>query len=241
MEQRLECVGGREVQLGWRQPVGGLRGEGSSLVGTTRLSQHYLELLLKHTLAGAQDLLDIPRNMPTTHRLDFHWRDLRVLVLLIYKGDDPSELAKIDVVVRELVELDRKSTAFRYPVDIAGKESLPEDLLHVNIRRFTEVLRPDLNSLRGLEPASLPSLTTRITSSTMRLNVGNSTISLSHARVCHHWTSNRINRTPNGPRTCGREPWEAVSSMGSYVVQRSFGVAVYWTQRGGAGAVCWGD
>ena len=105
------------------------------------LSRHYLELLMKRTLLDAQDLLRRDRNLPGHHDLARLWRDLRPLILTLYRTDPPADLARLDSVVTSLTELDRCSFAFRYPVDKRGAMSLPNELTLVNIRRFSDTFR----------------------------------------------------------------------------------------------------
>lgn len=114
------------------------------------LSRHYLELRLKRTLLDAQDLLDLPQRMPTHHNLASIWDEVRPLVLEIFAGDDPTDLAQLDTVIRELGSLDRASFAFRYPTDKSGAHSLPEDLRRVNIRRFAETFRKGVRMLESI-------------------------------------------------------------------------------------------
>jgi hypothetical protein len=103
------------------------------------LYRQYLELLLKDTLRMAQRLQEVEGEMPMHHRLDALWQELHRLLIQISPGDSEAELKEVGRLIGEFSHVDPLSMAFRYPVDKAGKPTLP-GITHINLRNVREVL-----------------------------------------------------------------------------------------------------
>jgi hypothetical protein len=50
------------------------------------------------------------------------------------------DLEAVDDYIKQFSEIDPASTSFRYPVDMAGKPSIP-DVTHINLRNLYDVMQ----------------------------------------------------------------------------------------------------
>lgn len=103
------------------------------------LYRHYVELSLKAILIDAGNLLDRPQDPGNSHRLLDLWGKLRPLLEEISPGENPDFLDRSGGLIGEFESLDPGSYAFRYPVDTAGRPSLPADT-GINIRQMKAVM-----------------------------------------------------------------------------------------------------
>jgi hypothetical protein len=110
--------------------------------------RHGLELRLKALIRDATCLLDAPvKTMPSGHRIDQLWNDVRLKLVRVFPGGE-SELAAIDLVIKQFCEEDPASTAFRYPTETTGKPSL-EGIRHLNVIIFFDLYREAAQLLTG--------------------------------------------------------------------------------------------
>lgn len=89
------------------------------------LYRHYLELAIKDLIRQAQKLLGDRAEFAQTHSIDELWRKCSPLLERVSTGDSIQEQKQIGRLLREFVAVDPFSTAFRYPVDREGNQSLP--------------------------------------------------------------------------------------------------------------------
>jgi hypothetical protein len=101
--------------------------------------RQYLELLLKDVLAEARRYYDIDEPVPTKHSLLLFWQPLRKLLAQRWP-EEQSELEAVGDAVRQFDAVDQLSYAFRYATTPKGKQSLPTDMLRINLRNFAEVV-----------------------------------------------------------------------------------------------------
>lgn len=105
------------------------------------LYRHYLELRLKELIILTSQYLDKYVEMPTGHKLMPLWEQVRPNIEEIW--DDPEtrgHLEAIEAKIQELYEVDRRSDAFRYPVDMKGDTTL-EELRHINLKHLKDVMQ----------------------------------------------------------------------------------------------------
>lgn len=112
--------------------------------------RHYVELQLKEIMRSASMLVEDSTELKLDHKLYPLWNRLKPLVAEVWPDADPSPLNAVEEIIAQLDEIDRYSFAFRYPTRKDGAASLPEDLLHINIRNFTEVMQRVANFLEAI-------------------------------------------------------------------------------------------
>jgi HEPN domain-containing protein len=103
------------------------------------LWRHYVELTLKGLIQSAKRLRKEEVTFPHTHHLLQLWQVLMPLLRSI----EPARTADFEPVpeiIRQLDGLDPDSMVFRYPKDRNNQGTLPEDLLHINLRNLDEVM-----------------------------------------------------------------------------------------------------
>jgi hypothetical protein len=132
----------------------GYRRAGDALVEEVRRNRHdadalvypiafcyrqYLELLLKEVLAEARRYFEIDTPVPARHPLLELWKPLSKLIARRWPEDE-GELEAVQDSLRQIDSVDRLSFAFRYATTPKGEQSLPEDMLRVNLRNLAEVV-----------------------------------------------------------------------------------------------------
>lgn len=101
--------------------------------------RHYIELSLKGLIRDARRLLDEQGGAPEGHKLMNLWNTARPLLLRI----EPKGRATLDNAgecISRFAAFDPNSETWRYPVTTDGAPTLPEDLLHVNLRQVRDVV-----------------------------------------------------------------------------------------------------
>lgn len=101
--------------------------------------RHYVELSLKTLIRDARRLVGQPGGAPEGHVLMDLWNTAKPLLLKI----EPNSKRDLDVVgsvISKLDVLDRDGQTWRYPVDLGGDATLPDDLFHINLRQVREVI-----------------------------------------------------------------------------------------------------
>ena len=128
----------------------------SNLVYPTMfLYRHYLELRTKQLILGFQELMELPADLPTHHRLLMLWEKVRDLEQqAIATGDWDSEenfdkYPEIEELIREFDRMDQGSYEFRYPVDTKGAPTLRRLKEEARKRAGTNLdVPPDFNLIR---------------------------------------------------------------------------------------------
>lgn len=82
--------------------------------------RHYLELTLKRLIVDARSLLGHSGKYPTGHNLLSLWRECRPMLDEIFP-DSNEPHAVIETNIKAFMEVDPKSTSYRYSVDKDGK------------------------------------------------------------------------------------------------------------------------
>jgi hypothetical protein len=106
--------------------------------------RQYLELLLKADLREGRACFGLAtpssRNDPLNdHELMPLWQELRPLLDRRWPDGGP-EPDYVEDALRQFDTVDRRSFAFRYPTDKRGRQSLPADMLRLNLRNLAEVV-----------------------------------------------------------------------------------------------------
>jgi hypothetical protein len=125
------------------------------------LYRHYIELTLKEIIARTpylieRDLSEAEKKHLTGHRLDLLWSDFKPLSGDITKAggwvDLPIEdINGIDDYIRQISEIDPDSQRLRYSHLKKGEPSLPEQLTHINLRHFGELMDRLARYLWGID------------------------------------------------------------------------------------------
>ncbi|MGH3023349.1 MAG: hypothetical protein ACRDNI_06810 [Gaiellaceae bacterium] len=101
--------------------------------------RQYLELVLKSLIRDARLLLDERGGAPDGHNLMHLWNTAQPLLLRI-EPKSRNDLDNVGSCLAHFARLDPNSEAFRYPVDLDGNPSLPEDLFHINLSKVRNVI-----------------------------------------------------------------------------------------------------
>ena len=121
------------------------------------LYRHHIELALKRMIARTPHLLerplsDVEKQHLGKHRLDWLWQDLKPILAAIAEAAgwsplDSADVEGVDDYIRQLSSLDPDSFCFRYWHSKKGSRSLPEDLKHINLRHFADMMERLANYL----------------------------------------------------------------------------------------------
>jgi len=103
------------------------------------LYRHYIEIRLKSLLQDGSQLLDLEYNPKAEHRLSKLWSEVRKIITTLWPSGDKNELRSIDLLIHQFEQVDPHSTAFRYPKDLEGNNSLKIETPRVNLRNLKEV------------------------------------------------------------------------------------------------------
>lgn len=103
------------------------------------LYRQWLELELKLLLRDGSRLVDRTENPPTRHHLKSLWDKVRTILEEVFPDERPDLLDRFGEIIDEFHDIDRTSTAFRYPADAAGNSSIPS-LTHINVDQLAEMM-----------------------------------------------------------------------------------------------------
>jgi len=103
------------------------------------LYRHYLELLIKNIIENGVKYLNKGENPPNIHLLAELWEKAKNIINEIFEEEEGSQELEIDHYIKEFVEVDKYSQAFRYHKDTKGNELLEQTEL-INIRHFSECI-----------------------------------------------------------------------------------------------------
>lgn len=102
------------------------------------LYRHYIELCLKYIIHTGRKLLTDERVSRTGHKIDEIWADAKGIIREISSSEDTEEMEFTDRVIKEWGAADPSSTAFRYPKDKEGNNSIPANITHINLRQLRQ-------------------------------------------------------------------------------------------------------
>lgn len=107
------------------------------------LYRQYVELTLKQIVIAYRSFVNDDTPQQYSHSLLEQWQSIPPLFSKLQEIMDQevlttSELAETNRLLKEFDSVDRSSETFRYPVRKDGTSSLPQDLTHLNLRRFAE-------------------------------------------------------------------------------------------------------
>jgi hypothetical protein len=102
------------------------------------LYRHAIELSLKHLIIVGSKLLDEEPGKIGDHPLIPLWQKSRPLIERVWPEGPKEDLEAIEAVLEQFEARDRRSTAFRYPVDKSGQPSQMKNE-QISIRNFSEV------------------------------------------------------------------------------------------------------
>ena len=127
------------------------------------LYRHHVELVLKRVIEQAPYLIERPLTKAENdhlekHRLSLLWGDFRPMAAAIselagWNALPPEDIEGIGDYIRQIDEVDPGSYSLRYALSKKGDPSLPEELTHINLRHFGDLMERLANYLYGLEAA----------------------------------------------------------------------------------------
>ncbi|MFA5293863.1 MAG: hypothetical protein WC496_12645 [Phycisphaerae bacterium] len=112
------------------------------------LYRHHLELCLKSIISNGRKLLDRSGEFQKIHKLNDLWREARIILEKVYKGDPTDELDEIEKVFDQFCSREPTGVDSRYPTYKDGNKTLP-GLTHINIGEFSEIIMKVANFLDG--------------------------------------------------------------------------------------------
>lgn len=106
------------------------------------LFRHHVELSLKRIIELCLLQITAPdvKGPKVDHDLNILWEHTRKLVRTVDPTFPQANHKYTDALIKELVAIDSRSTAFRYDRSREGKPSLP-GIRHINTRRFGEEMK----------------------------------------------------------------------------------------------------
>lgn len=120
------------------------------------LYRHHIELVLKRTIVRStyiieRSLTDEEKKHLGKHQLDLLWQDLKPILSAVWDEIDIEDIEGIDSYISQLSMLDPDSFSFRYTHSRGGVRSLPENLKHINLRHFAEMMERLADYLDGID------------------------------------------------------------------------------------------
>jgi hypothetical protein len=113
------------------------------------LYRHYFELRLKEIIDRGSALLDEETKMPTHHDLMTIWAIVKRMVFQVWPDSKRSSVSEIEFVLTGIVNVDKKSDSFRYPVTTEGAATL-ETVEKIDIIDFESKLKPAIEHLESI-------------------------------------------------------------------------------------------
>lgn len=146
----LYIIGYKEAGDLLVESVASRRGMADSLIfPIVFLYRHYIELRLKSLLHDGCRLLDREYKQKSEHQLLKLWPKVRDILVELWPDGDQSQLEAIDRLIMQFEQVDPRSTTFRYPKDLEGKNSLKIEMERVNLRNLKEVVGAMSTVLEG--------------------------------------------------------------------------------------------
>lgn len=114
------------------------------------LYRHYIEIQLKEIIETGSKYLDKKRKQVKGHVLFPLWLEAKEIINEIWKADrDNENIKQSEEIIKAICAIDTKSDAFRYPIDIKGKQTL-KGIAVVNLRELKEGISPAIQFLDGV-------------------------------------------------------------------------------------------
>lgn len=113
------------------------------------LYRHYIELRLKEILDHSSQLLDEDFDLPKTHDIKVCWTKVRKTIISIWPEEEEDTLNEMETLIDAINNIDKKSDAFRYPIDRNLNHHL-QDVLFINLKNFQELIKPLCDNLDGI-------------------------------------------------------------------------------------------
>ncbi len=113
------------------------------------LIRQSIELLLKDIIITCYKILCVSQGFPKHHLLIELWREAKSNLQRIQIDIDKNDLLAIKNLLDEFENIDPFSSAFRYPEDKEGNESLP-GRGKIDIQNFMQVSKGMYNFLEGI-------------------------------------------------------------------------------------------
>lgn len=116
------------------------------------LFRHHIELAIKRIITMSLLMVSDPARykIKASHNLNTLWADARKLVSEVDSTFPRANHKNIDEVIKELIRIDERSTAFRYDRTQEGEPSLPGISL-INTRRFSEKVKAASDELKCMD------------------------------------------------------------------------------------------
>jgi hypothetical protein len=111
------------------------------------LYRHHIELQLKYINQLGESMLSGPVPRHDEHDLMKLWQATKQILERLFPHDQDTE--KIENIIRQIAEVDRRSFSFRYPYDHDHKPYLPDDLERINLLHIWEKMDAALGLLEG--------------------------------------------------------------------------------------------
>jgi len=105
------------------------------------LFRHALELRLKSILENLLKLGEREHGIPTHHDLSKLWAECKNPLRRFTSSDDLHWFDAVDSLLRQIMEVDPSSDAFRYKTKKDGAKSA-ECISHINLRQFYDAVNP---------------------------------------------------------------------------------------------------
>jgi len=111
--------------------------------------RHYLELRLKEIIEHGSVLLDKEFKIPKHHDLMMIWHQAKQVINEIWPDSSKESLLRVTAILTDFGNLDKKSDAFRYPIDKKGAPTL-SGIIDLELSLFREKLDPAVADLEGM-------------------------------------------------------------------------------------------
>lgn len=112
------------------------------------LYRQYIELRLKELIKVGSWLYHESNGPITGHDIMQLWKRARKYIERVWPDGSKEDLECAEDYIKQFVQIDPASTAFRYPTDKKGKPSVP-GIRHINIRNFSEIMKKLSSLLEG--------------------------------------------------------------------------------------------
>ena len=113
------------------------------------LYRQYIELRMKVIIRDGNQLLDIPKKFPKIHEIDKLWKKCREIIEKVWHEDPAGNLEAVEECIRQFSKIDSTSQGFRYPTDMNGNPSLP-DQSPIDLINFAKVITRTGSLLEGV-------------------------------------------------------------------------------------------
>lgn len=114
------------------------------------LYRHYIEIQLKEIIQTGSEYLGKKKKQVKGHILYPLWLEAKNIIDEIWIADTNNvNINQTEEIIKAICAIDTKSDAFRYPIDIKGKQTLT-GITVVNLRELKESISPAIQFLDGV-------------------------------------------------------------------------------------------